>query len=377
MRKLAIVFLSLVLLAMVSAVPVYAQVPPGMPHAFYGSVDINGSPAPEGTEVSATVDTGSIIEGIELQNPVTTEGGSYGITSPRLLVQGDIPSGAIITFHVTNADGTAIADVTATFVAGGGPDEKNLSVTITEPSGPSGGGAAPSSPEIETTIFGIEESFSISDDGELLETVEATSDDGMLTITILEGTIALDIEGEPLDTLETAVDETPPDPPEDAHIIGLAYDFGPDGATFDPPIKFTWSYDPNDIPEGVAEEDLVVAYYDEATGEWVELDGVVDTENNTITASVAHFTTFAIIGVVAPPEEEEVAPPEEEVVPPEEEVAPPEEEVTPPEEEVVPPEEEVTPTAPPGINWPMVGGIIGGVIVVGLGIFFFVRRRAY
>ncbi|GAJ21074.1 unnamed protein product, partial [marine sediment metagenome] len=42
-------------------------------------------------------------------------------------------------------------------------------------------------------------------------------------------------------------------------------------------------------------------------------------ENNTITASVAHFTTFAIIGRVpapAPPEEEVVVPPEEEVVVP-------------------------------------------------------------
>ncbi|GAI11022.1 unnamed protein product, partial [marine sediment metagenome] len=55
------------------------------------------------------------------------------------------------------------------------------------------------------------------------------------------------------------------------------------------------------LPEGVAEEDLVIAYYDEEAGEWVELDCVVDTVNNIITASVAHFTTFAIIGTVTPP----------------------------------------------------------------------------
>jgi len=93
---------------------------------------------------------------------------------------------------------------------------------------------------------------------------------------------------------------------------------------------------------------------------------VVDTENNIITASVAHFTTFAIIGVVAPPEEEEIIPPvgEEE----EEEIIPPVGE----EEE----EEEVTP-APSGINWAMIGGIIGGVLVVGLGVFFWMRRREY
>ena len=35
----------------------------------------------------------------------------------------------------------------------------------------------------------------------------------------------------------------------------------------------------------------------------------------------------------------------------------------------------VVPPAPPGINWPLIGGIIGGVIVVGLIIFFLKFRR--
>ena len=94
-------------------------------------------------------------------------------------------------------------------------------------------------------------------------------------------------------------------PPEDSSVIGLVYDFGPDGATFDPPITLTWSYGPNDIPEGVAEEDLVLVWYDEAGDKWVELDCVVDTRNSTITASIEHFTTFAIIGVVTPAPESE------------------------------------------------------------------------
>jgi len=32
---------------------------------------------------------------------------------------------------------------------------------------------------------------------------------------------------------------------------------------------------------------------------------------------------------------------------------------------------------PPGFNWPLIGGIIGGAIVVGLLIFLLVRRGAY
>jgi len=150
---------------------------------------------------------------------------------------------------------------------------------------------------LETNLFGIEARFETNSDGKIQETIVATSEDSMLTMTIPEGTIALDIEGERLETLEAAVDESPPDPPEDAHIIGLAYDFGPDGATFDPPLTLTYTYDPEALPD-VA--DLFLAYYDEATSGWVELPCTVDPVTHTITASVAHFTTFAIIGWVPP-----------------------------------------------------------------------------
>jgi len=172
---------------------------------------------------------------------------------------------------------------------------------------PGGGGVLglappPTAEEVKTNLFGVEASSPISSSGEILETIEATSEDGTLTLTIPEGTIALDKDDNPLISLEAEVDASPPPLPENTSIIGLAYNFGPDGATFDPPITLTRSYDPNDIPEGVAEEDLVLAWYDAATDNWVELDCVVDTRNNTITASVAHFTTFAIIGAAAPPE---------------------------------------------------------------------------
>ncbi len=243
---------------------------------------------------------------------------------------------------------------------------------VEEPTPPTGGGRISiTTTKVYTDLFGEESSFRIDKDGEVQKTVEATSKDGNLTITIPEGTIALDEEGEPLESLEIAVDETPPDPPEDAHVIGLAYDFGPAGATFDPPITMTYTLDLDDLPEGVAPEDLVIAYWD--GDEWVELDSEVDIENSTITiiADVEHFTTFAVIGAVAPPPEE-VTPPPEEVAPPPEEIAPPPEEVAPPEEVVppAPPPEEIAPT-----NWPVLGGIIAGVIVVGLLIFFLVRRR--
>ena len=92
----------------------------------------------------------------------------------------------------------------------------------------------------------------------------------------------------------------PPDPPEESHRIGLAYDLGPDGATFDPPAELTFTYDPDDIPADVDEEDLVVALWDEEAGEWVDLECTVDPETNTITAKVSHFTAFSVIAYTHP-----------------------------------------------------------------------------
>jgi len=342
---------------------------PTLPHQFYGTVKIRTTSGGTNTDAAAGTQVAVMVDEVMKGSLVTDVVGKYGgptLAEGKLVVQNIAAAGTELKFYV----GGRLADVPD----GGWPefnsgsiDELNLTAYV-PPSGVGGGGVLPQY-YIDTNLLGIEESFRISHSGEILETIEVTSEDGMLTLTIPDGTIALDEDGTRLGSLEVTIDESPPDPPEDAYIIGLAYNFSPAGATFDPPITMEYTYDPADIPEGVAEEDLVLAFYDEVAGEWIELVCVVDTVNNTITASVSHFTTFAIIGAVTPPEEEEVVPPEEEeIVPPEEE-----EVVLPPEEEVVPPEE-VAPAKPP-VNWPVLGGIIGGVIVVGLLIFFLVRRR--
>jgi len=293
-RKIRLAVCGVLALALLSWATPALAVPP-IPHAFYGTVTINGPNAPVGTVVSAK------INGVNAGSYTTTVAGQYGNVATRgyLAVSCDgANDGDTITFYVTNENGT-VTGGTATFAVGGGPTEKNLSVNIDipfEPAPPGGGGAPPPAeqPPVETNIFGTTGSFEISDDGEVQETFTATSEDGNLTLTIPEGTIALDKDGEPLEALEAAVDESPPDPPEGAHIMG-AFDFGPDGATFDPPITLTWNYDPEDVPENM---DLVIAYYDEDDGEWVHLP--VERINNTLTVSISHFTTFALIAVPKP-----------------------------------------------------------------------------
>jgi len=212
--------------------------------------------------------------------------------------------------------------------------------------------------------------------------------DGPLTITIEENTIAFDSEGNPLSTLSMSLMEDFPPPPEDNNIIGIPFNLGPDGATFDPSLSFTWTYTPEDLPEGVAEEDLVLAYYNTDTGEWITLDCVVDTENMTITASVSHFTAFALLCPIPEPEvAKPTKPPYVPPVPPEEEdvevVEEPElvEVIEPVVEEPVEEEEievvvlpdEKPPEGKP--NWIPLALAAVGVIAIWLIILFIARKR--
>ncbi|MDY6893688.1 MAG: prenyltransferase/squalene oxidase repeat-containing protein [Chloroflexota bacterium] len=135
--------------------------------------------------------------------------------------------------------------------------------------------------------------------GTILETLEFASEDKGAVLAIAQGTVALSAEGAPLATIAVQpVEEVPA--PTASNIIGVAYDFGPEGATFDPPLTITLDYDPSLLPEDVVEENLVIAYFDAEIETWVELDSVVDTETHTVTAEVSHFTLFATLGAPAP-----------------------------------------------------------------------------
>jgi hypothetical protein len=140
----------------------------------------------------------------------------------------------------------------------------------------------------------------ISPDGVMVETISLTSADGNASAEIPAGTNASDAEGNPLAEITCERPDTPAPVPPDSNMIAV-YDFGPDGATFDPPLTMTIEYDPALIPGGGTEEDLVIAYFDIERGEWVVLDSVVDPITRTVTAQASHFTEFAILGLVSAP----------------------------------------------------------------------------
>ncbi|GAJ22045.1 unnamed protein product, partial [marine sediment metagenome] len=139
MKKLTvfIVFMALALLLTLSAAAVYAV--PALPHAFYGSVTINGNAASPGTSVEARGD--GVMTGIE-GNPITvTESGQYGGPGgfdPKLAVQGDILGGATIYFYVNG-----VSTGETYLFESGETTSLPLSVTIAAPPAPPAPGAEP------------------------------------------------------------------------------------------------------------------------------------------------------------------------------------------------------------------------------------------
>ena len=127
------------------------------------------------------------------------------------------------------------------------------------------------------------------------------SEDEVLSITLPEETTALDEDGEPITSIQLDVADLPA--PEQSGIIGLPYEVEPSGATFDPPITITWHYDQTELPPGVAEEDLVIAYLSDG-GKWIEIPSDVDYEEDEITAEISHLTIFALRAPTASPPED-------------------------------------------------------------------------
>ncbi len=150
----------------------------------------------------------------------------------------------------------------------------------------------------------------ISSQGVMTQSVTAESANATCRLTINSGTKALAKDDSPLPLVTVIPASQPPAPPENASIVGLVYDFGPDGATFNPPVTLRYSYNLSEIPSGVNEKDLVIAYYDKNEANWVGVESAVDTITKTITAPVSHFTSFGILGykVVAPTAETPAAP---------------------------------------------------------------------
>jgi len=303
--------------------------------------------------------------------------------------------------------------------------------------GAGGGGGGGGGGGVVPTITGlVGPSLTLDYQGIIQATCRLKTVDGKLTLDIAKGTRLLDSLGRPLTSLSAALEPAPPAPPSGAAII-VACNLGLNGATFSPAITLTIEYDPASLPKNVAEKDLYIAYWDGS--KWLALKSTVDTTAHTASCELSHFTIFAIIGTITPPapaafsasnlsiQPLEVKPKEAVTITlsvantggtegsypvllkingikeAEKSVT-----VAPGKSQSVsfsvtkeqagsynvtvdglsssftvaappapPPSAAAPPPAKPPITWPLIGGIIAGVVIAGLIVFFLVRRRAY
>ncbi|MDY6965768.1 MAG: cohesin domain-containing protein [Halobacteriota archaeon] len=117
--------------------------------------------------------------------------------------------------------------------------------------------------------------------GKVTSTATIYSSDGKTMLTIPEGTTTLDAEGKPLSSISVS----------STRVGGTiyAYDFAPDGATFDPEITITFKFDQGEVSEG---ETVIIKVWDGT--EWIPLETTVDSSENTATTTISHFTVFAL-----------------------------------------------------------------------------------
>lgn len=54
------------------------------------------------------------------------------------------------------------------------------------------------------------------------------------------------------------------------------------------------TYSESDLPSGITEEELMLVYFDNSSGEWVQVSSAQDTTNNNFSGATTHFTTYAV-----------------------------------------------------------------------------------
>ncbi|XUX00696.1 MAG: InlB B-repeat-containing protein [Dehalogenimonas sp.] len=158
-----------------------------------------------------------------------------------------------------------------------------------ELSGGGGGGGGLGSQVISIGLSGT--SPIMDGNGKVIAPGSVETSDGQLKLDIAEGVYIWNSAGAAQSFLSTAPLPTPPPSPPQNTLIS-AYEMGPDGVTFTPAISMTFHYADAQVPLGTRESDMVIAWWDGV--EWVMLTGKVDTDANTVTAQVSHFTSFAL-----------------------------------------------------------------------------------
>jgi hypothetical protein len=133
------------------------------------------------------------------------------------------------------------------------------------------------------------------------ETVLQSKDD-LATVSIPSGIVAKDATGMPLTTVSiTPISESavPADTSGGTFAFtGIAYDLGPDGATFNPPATLSFT-----VPGDQWNRDTTyfIRSYSAQTGSWKDIPTSVDPGSRVVTGQISHLCLFGLFAAPAAP----------------------------------------------------------------------------
>ncbi|MBI4655545.1 MAG: hypothetical protein HY746_02235 [Elusimicrobia bacterium] len=78
------------------------------------------------------------------------------------------------------------------------------------------------------------------------------------------------------------------------HLVGVPYEFGPEGKRFSASIMIVIPYDPLTLPQGT-EGKFQIAYWNPETKTWELLDSTVDEIKKVVRAQTTHFSLYQIV----------------------------------------------------------------------------------
>jgi hypothetical protein len=133
-------------------------------------------------------------------------------------------------------------------------------------------------------------------DGRPVKGIKAPDPDGITLLEIEAGTGASDNVNNIVTLIEIRETQSPP-LPKNTRLVGKAYEFKPSGTIFDKSIRLTFSYNVDELPDGVTS--VGAAYYTSRDG-WIYLppESTSVAELGKLTAPVNHFTVFAVLATV-------------------------------------------------------------------------------
>ncbi len=137
--------------------------------------------------------------------------------------------------------------------------------------------------------------------------VAASSPSGNVTVTIPSGTRIMDAAGTNLTNLNVTISSITTLPvtagaalAADQGIVGEIVGLGPAGTVFDPPIQARFNYSSAQLAAaGITAASLKVMFFNTTTNAWEQVPSTVNEQGQFVTASISHFSTFGLIGILS------------------------------------------------------------------------------